>query len=86
MKKLFFALLLFVSCGKEYSYKYVYKVSFTSPRVNTIVTSYYTFDKQEKHFTTEWVKTDFISHNIEYLADWRIDTLWVDSLGLTDWD
>ena len=83
MKKflIVFAIILH-GCSKEASYKYVYKVSYTSPKVNTIVTSFYTFNKNQNHHNSEWIQDDYMYRNMDALVSFSFDSLWVDSLGL----
>ena len=83
MKKflIVFAIILH-GCSKEASYKYVYQVSYTSPKVNTIVTSFYTFNKNQNHHNSEWIQDDYMYRNMDALVSFNFDSLWVDSLGL----
>lgn len=72
-------------CSKEASYKYVYKVSYISPKVNTIMTSFYTYNKFQNHHNSQWIQNDYTSKNIDKLVTWQYDSLWVDSLGFISW-
>lgn len=74
-----------IGCSKEASFKYVYKVSYTSPKVNTIVTSYYTYNKNQNHHNSQWIEYDYLYNNMDALVSFNFDTLWVDSLGLVEW-
>lgn len=82
--KILLLILLTIICGcsKEYTYQYVYKVSYTSPKVNTIMTSFYTYNKFQNHHNSQWIQNDYASKNIDELVRWQFDSLWVDSLGL----
>lgn len=74
------------SCGKTAGYKYVYKINYISPLTSTTITSFYEFTKGEDHHNTAWIRNDYVTNNYEQLyGQWKIDTLWVDSLGLIDW-
>ena len=86
MKKLLIILIVILSsCSKETSFKYVYKVSYTSPKVHTIVTSYYTYNKNQNHHNSQWIEDDYLYNNMDALVSFNFDTLWVDSLGLIEW-
>lgn len=78
------ALTMF-GCAKDATYQHVYKICYVSPKVNTTITSFWTFRKNQDFHNSAWIRADYMSKNQDVLDGWMIDTLWVDSLGLIPW-